>query len=96
MADEVYYFKRNYKPQKETSAVQVPQVVEPTIPSTPMMDVDNEDSMDAPSVGSTEGIATPLISTPVQKKVCFLQGIIVRYPYPTMFLVSHLMKSCCE
>ena len=24
------------------------------------------------------------------------QGIIVKYPYPTIFLVSRLMKSCCE
>ena len=26
VADEVYYFKRNYKPSKETSAVQLPVV----------------------------------------------------------------------
>ena len=26
----------------------------------------------------------------------FFQGIIVRYPNPTKFLVSHFMKSCCE
>ena len=34
------------------------------------MDIDNEDSMDAPSVSSTDGAATPIImSTPVSKKV---------------------------
>ena len=38
--------------------------------NTTIMDIDNEDSMDAPSVSSTDGAATPIImSTPVSKKV---------------------------
>ena len=52
-ADEVYYFKRPIKPQKEPAAILIPQVGQ--MP----MDVDNEDSMDAPSVGSQD---TPVIS----------------------------------
>jgi len=59
MADEVYYFKKPIKPQKETSAINLPV---PTAAS--MMDVDNEDSMDAPSVGSTD---SPIASTPARK-----------------------------
>jgi len=67
VADEVYYFKRNYKPSKETSAVQLPVVQ--GAGNTTLMDIDNEDSMDAPSVSSTDGAATPIImSTPVSKK----------------------------
>ena len=38
--------------------------------NTTIMDIDNEDSMDAPSVSSTDGAVTPIImSTPVTKKV---------------------------
>ena len=39
--------------------------------NTTLMDIDNEDSMDAPSVSSTDGgTATPIMmSTPVTKKV---------------------------
>ena len=38
--------------------------------NTTLMDIDNEDSMDAPSVSSTDGAVTPMImSTPVSKKV---------------------------
>lgn len=59
MADEVYYFKKPIKPQKETSAILLPA-------QHSMMDVDNEDSMDAPSIGSTD---SPVASTPVNKKV---------------------------
>merc|ERR1712008_116047 len=68
VADEVYYFKRNYKPSKETSAVQLPVVQ--GAGNTTIMDIDNEDSMDAPSVSSTDGgTATPIMmSTPVTKK----------------------------
>ena len=61
MADEVYYFKKAIKPQKETSAVNLPVSAQA---ATPMMDIDNEDSMDAPSVGSTD---TPIVSTPARK-----------------------------
>lgn len=32
----------------------------------------------------------------VKAQVSTKQGIIVRYPYPMIFLVSCLMKSCCE
>lgn len=60
MADEVYYFKKPIKPQKETSTIILPTQ------ATSMMDVDNEDSMDAPSIGSTD---SPVASTPVTKKV---------------------------
>merc|ERR1719445_1399208 len=71
LADEVYYFKRPFKPQKETSAVTLPQVSSiAQVPSnTSMMDVDNEDSMDAPSVGSADTSYTPtaILSTPVTK-----------------------------
>ena len=42
------------KPQKEPSAVMIPQVGQVS-----MMDVDNEDSMDAPSVGSQDTPVTP-------------------------------------
>merc|ERR1711997_1049724 len=49
------------KPQKETSPANLP------MPGTTMMDVDNEDSMDAPSVGSVD--MTPVVSTPINKKV---------------------------
>ena len=63
MADEVYYFKKAIKPQKETSVVNLPVKAEQQSGST-MMDVDNEDSMDAPSVGSTD---TPVVSTPARK-----------------------------
>ncbi len=62
MADEVFYFKKPIKPQKETSGVTLPiPVATPTL-----MDIDNEDSMDAPSVGSTD---SPVAATPVTKKV---------------------------
>lgn len=61
MADEVYYFKKAIKPQKETSVVNLPLKAEH---QSSMMDVDNEDSMDAPSVGSTD---TPVVSTPARK-----------------------------
>merc|ERR1712029_816838 len=69
LADEVYYFKRPFKPQKETSVVTLPQVSSiAQVPSnTSMMDVDNEDSMDAPSVGSADTSYTPILSTPVTK-----------------------------
>merc|ERR1712241_498151 len=72
VADEVYYFKRTFKPQKEMSAINLPPVSNiatptPTPSSTTMMDVDNEDSMDAPSVESNE--TAPVVSTPVTKKV---------------------------
>jgi len=67
VADEVYYFKRSFKPQKEMSAVNLPPVssTAPVPSTTSMMDVDNEDSMDAPSVGSTD---LPVDSTTVLKK----------------------------
>ena len=61
VADEVYYFKKAIKPQKEPSSVLIPQVGQ-----TSMMDVDNEDSMDAPSVGSTD---SPMPGTQSTKKV---------------------------
>merc|ERR1719232_2174140 len=60
VADEVYYFKKAIKPQKETSVVNLPKAEH----QSSMMDVDNEDSMDAPSVGSTD---TPVVSTPARK-----------------------------
>merc|ERR1719150_998241 len=70
VADEVYYFKRPFKPQKEMSAINLPPVTTtapPVASSTSMMDVDNEDSMDAPSVESND--TAPIINTPVTKKV---------------------------
>jgi len=73
VADEVYYFKRPFKPQKETSPIILPQVTTITqVPSdnTSLMDVDNEDSMDAPSLGSADTSYMPaVVSTPVTKKV---------------------------
>ena len=71
LADEVYYFKRPIKPLKETQNVNIP--VQPSQPAnTSMMEVYNEDSMDAPSVGSTSN-DTPMVAasaaTPVSKKV---------------------------
>ena len=67
-ADEVYYFKRPIKPQKEPAAILIPQVGQ--IP----MDVDNEDSMDAPSVGSQD---TPLTTPGEKKKVKFDEMLIL-------------------
>ena len=49
------------KPQKEPSAVMIPQVGQVS-----MMEVDNEDSMDAPSVGSQD---TPVTTPGPAKKV---------------------------
>ena len=50
----IHFFFQPIKPQKEPSAVMIPQVGQVS-----MMDVDNEDSMDAPSVGSQDTPVTP-------------------------------------
>ena len=56
--DEIYFFPQPLTPEKES--LTKPELVRPT-ESSPMLDV-NEDSMDAPSVGSLDSVPpTPMM-----------------------------------
>jgi protein polybromo-1 len=79
VGDEVYYFKKAIKPQKESSPL-LPQMSQNV--SSSLMEVDNEDSLDAPpSVGSTDS-PIPTTPGPATKKVpnnCFVVFLVFRF-----------------